>query len=129
MSNLELEYQRNHILVRETRGPAWKQKCVDCGAKAYAWSWIHETDPTDVNNYEPRCGSCHSVYDGYTERRKFTPEQAEQAKKLVASGLSHRKAAKILGISHQIVGRIIKDSYVGGAKHVKRSNPHVSKNH
>ena len=54
-----------HKRLRRIKGSAWYYDCVDCGAEAEHWSWIHDTDPTDIHNYEPRCVSCHQKYDDW----------------------------------------------------------------
>lgn len=55
--------QAQHKRVYAAKGKASQYNCVDCGKPAYDWSWIHNTDPNDVSNYEPRCRSCHLKYD------------------------------------------------------------------
>lgn len=52
-----------HIRLRIRRGPANENDCVDCKKEALDWSWIHDTDPDDLMNYEPRCRRCHVLYD------------------------------------------------------------------
>lgn len=56
-------YQAIHRRLREYRGNASDYNCVDCSKQARDWSWVHDTDDKDTNNYEPRCSSCHSIYD------------------------------------------------------------------
>jgi len=58
-----------HKRVRKARGRANTYSCVDCGRPAREWSQIHDSDAMDVNNFEPRCRSCHLKYD-YTDERK-----------------------------------------------------------
>lgn len=57
-------------MVRDQRGRAGDQLCVDCGKQAYDWSHIHETSGESIWHYEPRCRSCHKLYDVPPERRK-----------------------------------------------------------
>ena len=57
------EYFRVHGEIRSKRGKADTYLCVDCDADAKDWSHIHDTNPSDVMNYEPRCKSCHMKYD------------------------------------------------------------------
>lgn len=57
------------------RGPASAHSCArDCGNQAEQWSWIHETDREDVNNYNPLCRNCHVLYDNYLEEDGDTGE-------------------------------------------------------
>lgn len=56
-------YTTIHKRINIIRGGAKYQRCVDCGFYAHQWSHIHDTDPMDTDNYEPRCYSCHAVYD------------------------------------------------------------------
>jgi hypothetical protein len=66
------EYSRAHYLVRCKFGRAKDYQCTDCDKPAHDWSWEHDTDPWDVNNYWPRCKSCHTKYD-------MTPEWAAKS--------------------------------------------------
>lgn len=71
------EYLRNHKRVYAERGRAKDLRCIDCEKPAQHWCHRHDTDPTDVANYDPRCVPCHAVYDGLTggTRRPRTPEE------------------------------------------------------
>lgn len=67
-------YTGAHMRVRDARGPASRQSCVDCGERAREWSYNH-SDPTELRTpkgmsysadpsmYEPRCASCHRQFD------------------------------------------------------------------
>lgn len=70
-------YRTAHCRVRHTRGSAKRQVCVDCGKPATQWSYDH-ADPAEIvgthagypvhyspdpSHYEPRCTSCHKVFD------------------------------------------------------------------
>jgi hypothetical protein len=68
------KYWDTHMPVRRTYGPASQWQCVDCGKMAREWSQIHDTDPYNVENYEPRCVSCHRKYDYTDETRKKISE-------------------------------------------------------
>lgn len=57
------EYRQNHERVKALFGAAIMNKCVDCDKRALDWSYIHNTDPANPINYEPRCRSCHQKYD------------------------------------------------------------------
>ena len=61
-------YQAIHRRLREYRGSAAKQICVDCNGQAKHWTQIHNTPGKDVyNDFEPRCASCHVKYDNNTQ--------------------------------------------------------------
>jgi hypothetical protein len=114
-----LAYSTIHENIRKTRGNAKEYKCVDCNEKAHDWCWIHGTPSDDIMNYEPRCCSCHAIYDGYSDRRTISPDQIEEAKKLVIQGLSYREIGRRLGIGHQTISRAVNDRFVGGTNHWK----------
>ena len=63
-----LAYRKRHRDVRRARGRADEFYCTDCPEIARDWSQIHDTTGEDPFDYEPRCRSCHSVYDGIVER-------------------------------------------------------------
>jgi NAD-dependent SIR2 family protein deacetylase len=54
----------DHRRVVRQRGKAAEHDCVDCGGQAVDWSWTHDTDRGDPENYKPRCKRCHFKYDG-----------------------------------------------------------------
>lgn len=62
-SGQELGYFGCHRRVRTARGRAGDQVCVTCGKQARHWAHIHDTDPADVQNYQPMCQKCHWAYD------------------------------------------------------------------
>jgi hypothetical protein len=66
-------YHAAHLRVARRRGPAKRQRCVDCGLQARQWSYTRESsreltseegpyspDPAD---YVPRCIPCHKRFD------------------------------------------------------------------
>lgn len=67
-------YSGAHIRVRDRRGKASNQACVDCGGAAQHWTYDH-ADPNelhdqrgrpysgDPSHYVPRCVSCHKKAD------------------------------------------------------------------
>lgn len=59
----ESEYQHVHYLVRKHRGKAASFMCTDCEDCASEWSLTLGGSPMDVDDYEPRCRSCHAKYD------------------------------------------------------------------
>lgn len=64
------EYNRNHRLVKEARGKAADQICIDCGEPAQEWSQRHDTDGSSIEDFDPRCKRCHREYDGTGEWRR-----------------------------------------------------------
>jgi len=66
-------YYGLHVRLRAALGPASAQRCVDCAGQAHHWSYDH-CDPAerqaregayspDLSHYQPRCRSCHKVFD------------------------------------------------------------------
>jgi hypothetical protein len=62
-----------HARIRREQGSAAARLCVDCGNQAREWSYDH-ADPderqskdgpysADMRRYEPRCKSCHALFD------------------------------------------------------------------
>lgn len=78
------EYHANHVKVRESRGPAWQQRCEHCGESANHWAQIHETSGKSPEDYTPLCWSCHAKYDNFVNHlpdntgSKRTPEARER---------------------------------------------------
>lgn len=63
-------YDDVHRRTQKLRGRAATRPCVDCGIfPAKDWSHIHNTDPMNHYNYEPRCRRCHIQYDMTEEWR------------------------------------------------------------
>ncbi len=53
-----------HKRIHRKLGKASVLKCVDCGKKARDWSNENGTEySTNINNYKPRCRSCHVKKD------------------------------------------------------------------
>lgn len=57
------EWHRVHWAVRKAYGSASDYSCIECDSPAKEWSWEHNTDPAEYNNYWPMCLSCHRIYD------------------------------------------------------------------
>lgn len=81
-SGEEVGYIGAHKRVYRKHGSAKQHECADCSAPADQWSYNHD-DPiertelvngttvafsTDPNHYSPRCFSCHTKLDRYSER-------------------------------------------------------------
>lgn len=74
-----------HRRVRQLRGPAREQVCVDCGEQARHWAHIHDTDPGDAQNYQAMCQKCHFKYDDVAARSMATKgEQGRSANAVLA---------------------------------------------
>lgn len=73
-----------HKRLTRTRGPASEHPCIDCGNTADDWSY-NNADPEelsgqigestcayslDLGNYDPRCRSCHRVFDQAGQRTR-----------------------------------------------------------
>lgn len=69
-----LNYRAMHQKVAVLRGSARDMSCVDCGSPAHDWSYTHSgycetAAPSgvpyslDVAEYDPRCRSCHRLFD------------------------------------------------------------------
>ncbi len=68
-------YGAIHQLIRFRKGNAKGLNCVDCGGPGYDWSLKQEAAnlvfdeswpgwfSTNIEDYEPRCRSCHAYYD------------------------------------------------------------------
>lgn len=62
-----------HRRLRTIRGKAAIHACVGCGGPAAHWSYNHEDAlekqspdgpySTNLDNYDPRCVSCHKRFD------------------------------------------------------------------
>ncbi len=82
MRRPDAKYRAAHSRIARDRGKASGYSCVDCGVEAQHWSYMH-TDPDelvsdtgqpyslDPDHYEPRCASCHMIFDG-TGQNGFT---------------------------------------------------------
>jgi hypothetical protein len=60
----DVAYVGAHYRVYKARGKARDYPCVDCGKQAAEWS--HRNGPgfsDDPNDYDPRCGRCHRLFD------------------------------------------------------------------
>jgi NAD-dependent SIR2 family protein deacetylase len=100
------EHRIVHDTLQKIRGSASAFECVDkCGRTALDWSWKHDTDPNIIDNYEPRCRSCHGWYD----QSKLTSEQREEIKILFGS-ISSRKAGKMYGVDKNTIKRVWRQS-------------------
>lgn len=63
MTRKGIEYDRRHRAQFRREGKANQFFCVDCNRRAADWSQIHDTDGLSSDDYDPRCRSCHKLYD------------------------------------------------------------------
>lgn len=110
-------YSSNHQRVYRNRGAARDYPCAhNCGRQATQWAYQHDTDATEPANYAPLCRSCHAKYDGAVPpsrtgvkpaNARLSDEQAEDIRRLVASGVSQADVARQYGCVKQLVWRIV----------------------
>lgn len=68
----EQNYFDYHIQVREIRGSAENQSCVECENQAKHWATIHgRTGEDPYQDFQPMCVKCHHAYDKIHERAGF----------------------------------------------------------
>jgi len=83
IDDASLSYKGVHTRIAREFGKASDYQCTDCNNPARYWSWTHNTDPTNIYNYYPRCSSCHAKYD-YTDEQRA--KQSATHKKNWAEG-------------------------------------------
>lgn len=59
-----------HRRIHRKHGAASKHKCVDSGNQAKDWSLNGDTYTDNVEDYSPRCRSCHVIYDDKSNNRR-----------------------------------------------------------
>lgn len=72
-----------HQRLYRARGKASEYPCVDCGLQARDWSQVKNTEGYSIDDFEPRCRSCHTIYDG---KSKFTRDQALGIRQRIENG-------------------------------------------
>jgi hypothetical protein len=105
--NSEAPYTAVHLKLRDHRGRARDQRCVDCGEPAQQWSYDH-ADPNelltptgleysaDLAHYDPRCNACHRTFD-QQHRRSGIPRLQQLAAELepqIREAIHHREKAR-----------------------------------
>ena len=58
-----------HRRIHKKYGKASAHKCVDCPKQALDWSLDGTVYTDNIEDYSPRCRSCHLHYDMTDERR------------------------------------------------------------
>ena len=66
-----------HKRIHRAFGKASDRKCVDCGNQARDWSLETEKYSDDVNDYRPRCRSCHRKKDYSETLREIAKRSSE----------------------------------------------------
>lgn len=124
-----LEYRRVHAEIKRKRGSANRFQCSDCLNIAVDWSYIHNTNPIDIDNYEPRCRTCHYKYDNpngqvkgeLNTSSKLTEVDIQEIKKLyTTTGLSQEKIASSYGVSQSQISRILLGQQWCSTKQIER---------
>lgn len=59
----DVSYINLHTWVRRHKGKASEYKCIDCKKMANQWSNIDGKYKRELDNFQPRCRSCHKKYD------------------------------------------------------------------
>jgi hypothetical protein len=114
------DYRIIHRRKRRYDGKASEYECVDCGDPARDWSFEHDTDPWNLDNYVPRCRRCHALYDGESDRRNYVVEQREL-------GRTYQSIADELGVRHvgrmysNEIGRREREKQVRDGRHLLRN--------
>lgn len=69
-----------HKRIHRKYGAAKNHKCVDCSKQAKDWSLNGDYYTDKVEDYSPRCRSCHVKYDDKrNDRRKKVSEGLKRA--------------------------------------------------
>ena len=118
-------YKLGHKRVKALRGKASDHVCVDCCKVAHHWSYKHDEPLELAESYEPRCRSCHTLYDwddntrmkmaaakiGTTNakgsRHGFDRSDIEQVRSFYKEGITQKDIAEIFGISQRHVSDIV----------------------
>lgn len=106
-------YVRFHRAIARARGRADQFPCIDCGKQARDWSHRHDTDRVDVQNYDPRCRSCHIRQDNpqsgeNNNSAKLTERDVVQIRALRSSGLTQRVIADMFGVNQTAISKIVR---------------------
>lgn len=107
------DYEKAHRIMRKERGSAKLHNCVDCGNPAIDMSHIHDTDPFDSINYDPRCRKCHSDYDkinvgSKNKNAKLIESDVLEIRRLYSTKLfTQKEIGEKYGVAEQTIGNII----------------------
>ena len=105
----QVTYAGMHSRLRQFRGRARDQRCVDCGGRAEHWSYDH-SDPNaridaatglpfspDVDRYMPRCRTCHRRHDAGRHVRACQVEGCDRQHKAKGLCSKHYQASRAGG--------------------------------
>jgi len=100
---VRLRGQADHCEQRETAG---------CHSLTYQWSWIHDTNPSDPQNYRQLCRPCHVAYDKHlgegNARAKLRQEDADTIRaRYAAGGVTYRELAAEYGVTMATISNIV----------------------
>lgn len=104
-----------HKRVVRLRGPAdhcEQRETAGCHSLTYHWAWIHDTDPSDPQNYRQLCRECHSAYDGHigagNARAKLRQEDADAIRaRYAAGGITQPELAAQYKVSLATISNIL----------------------
>ena len=78
-------YVAVHFRLKSARGLASEYPCVDCGQQALDWTYKHGREhgrlrhfSTDLDDYEPRCRSCHKKLDAIRLDRRCSLDDCDR---------------------------------------------------
>jgi hypothetical protein len=114
-------YSGMHKRVVRHRGPAdhcEQRETVGCRSLTYQWAWIHDTDPSDPQNYRQLCRTCHVAYDGQVgagnARAKLTQEDADAIRARYAKrGARGRSPYRVLAAEYGVTIATISNIVLG----------------
>ena len=66
------DYKEPHVRLLFHKGKASEYKCVGCGKQAREWSNVDHLYKRILEDYQPRCRSCHNTYDYKYNNRNRT---------------------------------------------------------
>jgi hypothetical protein len=109
-------YQYMHRRLKVERGKASRcinRESIGCTSKIFEWSHIHETDPSNVDNYQELCKTCHYHYDGHFgethPRAKLSDLQVKEIRSRYSKGgITQMELAFEYGIKQPQVSSIIR---------------------
>ena len=64
----DVGYRGRHYRIVKLKGPAKNYKCIDCAKQASDWSNIDHLYKRNLDDYSPRCTSCHRIYDNKLQK-------------------------------------------------------------
>jgi hypothetical protein len=114
------EYNRIHREVVKAKGKAKEYLCVDCEKDAMDWSCIKGSSGSHIDDFEPRCRSCHLRYDwtedrsdGLRKLHKGRKRSQETIERIRASALSRPKYTQEYkdNMSKRTKGRVFSDDH------------------